>query len=1341
MEDNAMIRGAGGGAGEQPRTPVESPDTLRSIAYARILDLVSEGEIYGFADQENPLSCIFLNQTPIANADGSLNFKNVQVDSRVGTQDQDYIKGFPGVESETGIGIELRQETSWTQAFTNLDLSGVRIRLSTPAMTRTNTSNGDIGGSSVVYKFELSTDGGPFEQVFAGAMTGKTTTKYERSHRIDLPLANTGWTVRTTRMTADSISSALQNATYIEAFTEIIDVKLRYPMSAYVSLVVDAEQFSQIPSRAYRLKGRIIRVPTNYDPVLRTYTGVWDGTFMPAYSNNPAWVFYDMATNRRYGLGKLVATELIDKWSLYRIAMYCDQLVDDGYGGQEPRFTANVYFQKRQEAYRLMLDLATIFRGIMYAAGGTLSAVADMPEDPVYLYNQANVVDGKFTYSGTGRKVRHTVALVSWNDLNDFGRAKIEYVKDDEGIARYGVQPSEVIALGATSRGQALRMGRHILITERVETDSVAFTVGLDGTVAAPGKIVLISDPLRAGRRTGGRLRDATLASITVDQMPYAEIGDRVTCVLPTGFPQQRVIESIVDNTITFTVPFDSVPVRQSVWLIESDELVAQTFRIIGVTDNDDSTGYTISAIKHVAGKFASIDTGIKLELPPITTLPSAVVPAPTGLVATWKDVTDDNTTRKVATVSWNAVSVAVLYDIQWRQNNGTWVNLPDVAGLSVDLYDMPPGPFEVQCVAINTAGVRSQATFAGPFEINVVTTPPGFVDVLIGVDEELQLQIVQEAADRIAAIAAEGAARAEAILNEQLVREAAIETEQIARQSMDESLAVSISTLAAGTGEQFDSKRVWYFDTDLESWTGNGAPTVADGFLRPANSADPWIKSPVAIAVNGDSYKYVKLRINRTGAPLWYGRVQGFNASSVMIGELFIVEPEFQADGDATIDFKDIPWAGTIDSFRLKLTAAQTATDYMRIDWIAIGRPAPGASVAALQEEQIARITADATEVAQRTTLAAQIRGDYNGTNPAALVSGLIYNERQLRITAESAIASDVTALGVRIDDAETGISLNSSAIGGLEASVETINDELVAQASDITLLESEMGDKASVSALTALTVRTATVEGRGGNDNMLPNSTMSLGDKLYAFDKPGAGAKPWADPVINLGGSSLTPTNMRSWGISNAFNAVPASELVNMFSPTVPVTQGQVYIGTWFVALERAEAQLYIEWKDASGTVLGYVVGELRNIGAGSDGGTNISNWYRLIASGTAPTNARLARMVIQIRGNGNNTPNARVLRPMLEWKTNPLQVGASPYNTGGVESFASYTMTLDVNGYITGWNFLNDGSTGTFTIRADKFSIVSPTGSGERTEYSANNWRVYDAAGVLRVQLGVF
>lgn len=819
------LRGYGGG-GESARTPIESPDSLRSIAYARIQDLISEGEIFGFANPDNPLSCMYLNETPIANADGSLNFKNVQVDSRVGTQTQDYMKGFDGVRNETAVGVELRYDTPWTRSFTNLNLSAINVRLSTPLFQKTDTSTGDITGTAAYYMIQLSIDGGPFNNIMVGGFVGKTTTKYERGHRIDLPPATSSWTIRVVRTTADSTSSAIVNAMYVEAFTEIVDVKLRLPMSAYVGTIVDAEQFSSIPQRAFHMKGRIIRVPSNYDPDTRTYTGVWDGTFQSRYSNNPAWVFYDMGLNERYGLGKLVPQQFMDKWMLYRIGQYCDQMVDDGYGGLEPRFTCNAYLQVQNDALQVMQDLATVFRGIMYAAGGAIVPVADMPEDAVYTYTNANVDDGEFTYSGSGKKVRYTVALVSWNDMTDFCRAKVEYVPDDAGIARYGVQETQVIAIGCTSRGQAHRLGRYILATNRLETDSIAFSVGLDGLRCAPGKIINVADRLRAGKRIGGRIVSSTADSVVLDSLPEIEIGDTLITHTPAGEAQSNVILNIVGATVTVSEPFGGIPVPQSVWAVEQVGDPIVKYRVLGVVEKDDNLGYSVHGIKHVSGKFAFADTGVMLDEQPLPPVPSSVVPSPINLEVTTRNVVEQNLVTKVATLSWDAVAVASAYNVQWRSNQGSWVDAGNNAATTREIYGIPAGPFEIQVVAIDSLGRRSLPTFGGPYDVTTPDVPPGVIDDVRGeLDSEIQARIDADF-DVAAAAAADATAKANA------ARDAAIAYADVIAAQLNDIIEADVWDNATN-----------YVIGDIVQWAGKLYRAETDNIgQQPDTNPDDWL-------------------------------------------------------------------------------------------------------------------------------------------------------------------------------------------------------------------------------------------------------------------------------------------------------------------------------------------------------------------------------------------------------------------------------------------------------------------------------------------------------------------
>lgn len=723
------LAGAGGKGGGNARTPVETPDSLHSMAVARIIDLVSEGEIRGLVAGNQS---IYLNQVPIQNPDGGLNFAGVSVDTRSGTQDQDYIPGFPSVENEISVNVELRSDQPVVRTVSGSDLSAVRIRLAVPALQEVDSENADRKGYSISYAVDLSVDGGAYSTVLNDAITGKTTTQYERSRRIDLP-AGSQWQIRIRRLTPNQNNSLISDTVNVLSMTEIIDVKLRYPNSALCAVQVDASQFQNIPSRSYRVWGRIIRVPSNYDPIGRSYSGVWDGTFKSAWTNNPAWVFFDIVTNDRFGLGNRIPLDWVDKWRLYQIAQYCDQLVSDGMGGQEPRFTCSLYLQSRADAYKVLQDMAGMFRGISFYAAGQVMASADMPKDPGPTYSQANVIDGRFHYEGSGRKARHTVALVSWTDPDDFGRQKVEVVQHLDAIARYGVNQTEVTAIGCHSRAQAQRVGNHILYTESLETETVSFSVGLDALNCMPGDVIQVADPNRAGRRNAGRIRSAGASSLTLDQVPETmAVGDTLRATLPNGRTEGRTINSVnaATGVVTVSAPWSSLPVAQSVWATESSDLVLQLFRVIAITEGEGLT-YNISALKHVPGKYAAIDDGTRLELPPISIIPPSVQPPPTNVALSSHVVIEQGIATPTLTIQWTAAAKAIAYDVEWRRDDLNWVRAGRVAATGIDIPGIYAGQYLARVRAVNALNAVSLPAMSALTTIAGKTDPPPAVTSL----------------------------------------------------------------------------------------------------------------------------------------------------------------------------------------------------------------------------------------------------------------------------------------------------------------------------------------------------------------------------------------------------------------------------------------------------------------------------------------------------------------------------------------------------------------------------------------------------------------------------------
>ncbi|MHC1658201.1 host specificity protein J [Stenotrophomonas riyadhensis] len=717
------IAGAGGKGGGNARTPVETPDSLHSISYAKILDLISEGEIRGLVAGNQS---VYLNQVPIQNSDGTLNFAGVRVETRAGTQDQEYIAGFPSVENEVTVGVELRSNAPVVRTISGADLSAARIRFGLPALQRQNTENADMEGYAIEYAIDLSVNGGAFSTVLTNAFRGKTTSEYQRSHRIDLP-AGSQWQARVRRLTPNANSSTVADTVNILSLTEIIDAKLRYPNCALAAVQVDASAFQNVPSRAYQIWGRIIRVPSNYDPRTRSYSGIWDGTFKSAWTNNPAWVFFDIVTNDRFGLGNRIPLDWVDKWRLYEIARYCDQLVSDGMGGQEPRFTCSLYLQTRTDAYKVLQDMASMFRGISFYAGGQVMASADMPKDPGQTYSQANVIEGRFHYEGSGRKARHTVALVSWTDPDDFGRQKVEPVQLHDGIARYGVNQIEVTALGCHSKSQAQRVGNHILYSENLETETVTFAVGLDALNCMPGDVIHVADANRAGRRNSGRISAATANSLTLDVVPPTmAVGDRLRATLPSGKAEARTINGINPTTrvVTVSAPWSAVPVAQSIWATESADLVLQQFRVLSIAEEEGLT-YRITALQHRPDKFAAIDDGTRLEPPPISVIPPSVQLPPANVRMSSHVVIDQGIATPVLTIEWDVADEAIAYDVEWRRDDLNWVRAGRVGTTSCEVRGIYAGKYLARVRAVNALNAVSQPTLSMLTDIKGKTEPP----------------------------------------------------------------------------------------------------------------------------------------------------------------------------------------------------------------------------------------------------------------------------------------------------------------------------------------------------------------------------------------------------------------------------------------------------------------------------------------------------------------------------------------------------------------------------------------------------------------------------------------
>lgn len=697
------IKGRKGGSSSS-RTPTEQPDDLQSVAKAKILLALGEGEFAGGLTARD----IYLDGTALENADGSQNFSGVAWEFRSGTQAQKYIQGIPGTENEINVGSEVSSSTAWTRTFTNTQLSAVRLRLKWPSLFK-QEDDGDLVGYSVNYAIDLQTDGGTWLTVLNTSVTGKTTSGYERSHRIDLPQAGSTWTIRLRKITADANSAKIGDTMTLQSFTEVIDAKLRYPNTALLYIEFDSSQFNgSIPQISCEPRGRVIRVPDTYDPETRTYSGTWTGAFKWAWTDNPAWIFYDLVVTDRFGLGNRLTATNIDKWTLYQVAQYCDQLVPDGKGGSgtEPRYTCNVYIQDRNDAYTVLRDFAAIFRGMTYWGDDQIVALADMPRDVDFTYTHANVVDGKFVYSSSTTKSRYTNALVSWSDPANGYADAMEPVFEQELVARYGFNQLEITAIGCTRQSEANRKGRWGILTNNKDR-VVTFDVGLDGNIPQPGYIIAVSDRNLSGRDLGGRLSVVNGRVLKLDRVPSAKAGDRIMVNLPSGITQSRTIQSLSGEIVTVTTAFSELPQAEAVWVIESDELYAQQYRVISVTDNNDGT-YTITGANHDPDKYARIDTGAVIDQRLVSVIPPGNQLQPANIVIGSFSVVHQNISVETMRVSWDQAQNAIAYEAQWRRNDGNWVNVPRSSTTSFDVPGIYAGRYLVRVRAINAAEISS---------------------------------------------------------------------------------------------------------------------------------------------------------------------------------------------------------------------------------------------------------------------------------------------------------------------------------------------------------------------------------------------------------------------------------------------------------------------------------------------------------------------------------------------------------------------------------------------------------------------------------------------------------
>jgi len=710
------------------RSPTRTADNLASTAYATLLDLISEGEIEGFPSARDYtrgttnynlalLKDVYLTDTPILRSgadvtslqESDYNFKGVTVTTRYGTNAQDYIPRVgETTEDVISVNTEIKQATPVTRQITDTNVDAVRVSIAIPRLEE-GTAQGDVLGTSVEIDIQLQYNGGGYTSVKTDTISGRTADKYERDYVVDI---NGAFPVdlRVVRVSADS-SDTNVNPTIFVAYTELIYQKLRYPNSALAAVRFQAEQFNSIPARAYRIRGIKVKIPNNAtvdsDTGRLVYSGTWTGTFGAAqWTTCPAWILYDLLINKRYGFGDHVAEAQLDKFAFYSASQYANELVDDGFGGEEARFSCNALIQNQYEAYKLINDLCSVMRCQPYWSTGSLTLTQDKPTDSTYLFNRTNVLEPGFSYAGSDLKTRHTVAVVSYLDLNT-REQNYEIVEDRDAIEKYGWVATEIKAFACTSRGQANRLGQWILYSEQNETDVVTFTASIEaGALVRPGAVIDVQDPVRAGVRYGGRIKSATVSTVTVDSTEDLPSGDATLSVLLSdGTLQTREVSSFSGAVITVNSDFSSAPNPNSVWILQTDSIQTQQYRVLTVQEKEGHL-YTITALKYNASKYNYVERGFKLATRSTTNL-NPIPNPPTSPKAEEKFYAANDKAKVKIILSWAAVKGVPQYKVRYRAGNDNWESVT-VSRPDVEILDTRAATYNFEIYSITALGRQS---------------------------------------------------------------------------------------------------------------------------------------------------------------------------------------------------------------------------------------------------------------------------------------------------------------------------------------------------------------------------------------------------------------------------------------------------------------------------------------------------------------------------------------------------------------------------------------------------------------------------------------------------------
>jgi len=1275
------ITGAKAGQ-QQPSRPSIADDTIASISRLKMIIGLSEGEVKGLA---NGAKSIMLEGTPLEDENGNRNFEGVDWEIRHGTIDQTYIAGMPNASSEIGVGVTVRSDTPWIRSINDTQLSSINVNISFPMLKKV-TDKGDVEGVTVDYAIDVQTDGGGYVPVVTKSLTAKTSGRYQRTHNVVLSEAQSNWQIRVRKITEDGNGESLFNMMQIDSIAEIIDGKFNYPHTAHLYLSLDARTFSNIPKISVDMLGVYVQVPTNYDVETRTSTGIWNGQFKLSYTTNPAWHYYNLITNDRYGLGDKLQPFMIDKWALEHIARICDEPVDDGKGGTEPRFECNLYLQKSEDAYQVLQHIAGIFRGMSFWNGSKIFVDADTPRDCEYVITRANVIGGQFSKSGSAASDRHTIAQVAWSNPDNAYETEYVMVRNERAIAQQGINVLDLSAVGCTSEGQAYRMGLAALLAEQNRTQTVSFAMGLDGSLPTVGSRIDIPDMMFTGANNGGRISavsaNRTVITVDRDNVP-AMAGDKLIVNLESGKAQTRVITAVSGRAITVALAFDPVA-PENVWSVISDELPTMPFIVMSVTSAEDGTQYNYTALQYDPSMYAQIDNGTIIEQrPPVPSNNPYIIDAPDAVTLSSRHRVAQGITVTTLEITWSQVKDAVAYDVEWRKDDGDWIKIPRTGNISAEIDGVYSGNYLARVRAVSAFDAISKPT------TSMLTAIVGKIG----------------APPKLASLIAKGL-----LFGMQIDWASAPGSGDTAYTEIQVASAPDVNVATLG---------MFAYNTNTHAITGlqgSLSQSYRGRIVDKLGNVSPW--SNWSTATTDDSadkvLELVQGKINGSSLDVALttkidkiGTIEGNLATETQQRIDAIIETKQKADAAQTAATNAATLAGNKGEVIYQWQTPSAARQLPQNLWIDTtgGKNTPkrwdGNAWVAVTDKAAIDAQVAASEALSKANAANQnivtilneqqlikddlgtqyetLQGVITDYKPEYFDKTTYFSSQAQNWTYAKTVARDNYATSERITKLQTTVADSNA---GITQSLNTLATKDEALASSITTLNAATGQNTAAIASEA-TTRTNAVSALSGRVDTVQSSTDTAQSKANKAESDAANAQTAANNAANLAGNKGEV--IYQWQTPAAARQLPQNLWIDT---TGGKNTPKRWDGSaWSIVTDKAATDAQAAADAAQSTATDAL----------SKANTATSNIATIQTELTATTSQSSA-----------TASSVTTLQTTVDGHTSSIQTAQS--SIGGIK--LQYTVKLDSGGKITGFGLMNDGATSAFDVRADRFSISAPT-----------------------------